>query len=223
MPYSTTSISGVSLKANGETFPAFGSTVPYGRSLGFLAWISLASDAPGPGTLTLQVDVTRPDTYQYSLIVTQTLNPGDGSSMNVGIGTASQAGQWTATITLTGPGTPGTTMVMPFWTVEPEAEEGIELGPGSYLIQVTTTNLSTSGGVPVEAMLDTKVEIFTSEWGYVQGWTSRNPIPGGGSKVNNYSWDVSDGWVGQSGFIKVSVLDPNGNELASTRLNFVVI
>lgn len=227
MAYYDTGIHGVSLIADGQSMSAFGSSVSYGANCSLMISASLAADAPQAGTLKIHVDIASPDGYGYTIEATHAVNPGDGVTWNVGIGTVNTPGPWTATVTLSADvpmGTQGMLVSQPFWTVG--APSALELSPGNYSIQVTITNLSTSGGQPIEAVLDTKVKIFWSEMpggGYYQGWTSRNPIAAGGSKVNTYNWNVPAGWAGTSGSIEVSVLDPAGNELASAILEFNVV
>jgi hypothetical protein len=226
MPYGDTGIHGVSLIVGGQSQSAFGSSVPYGASISFRVSASLASDAPQAGILTLTIASVNPEGDTYTLQSQKSANPGEGVTFSVGVIPLNLVGHWTAACSLTSnvQGTPGITTVNAFWDVsQPEA---IELQPGgSYLIQVTTSNLSTSGGQPVQATLDTHVEVWWDGMqppGYYQGWTSRNIIAAGGSKVNGYRWSIPAGWAGTSGTIYVSVLDPNGNELARASLPFYV-
>jgi hypothetical protein len=218
--YSDTGIHGVTLLVDGVATPD-GSSVAYGSTLAFSVWTSLAADAPTAGNLTLTIHVVGPDGTTWDFTPTKPANPGEGVQFNVGVIDLSMSGTWKMDFQLSSDvaGTQGVAEVRGWYLIV--APSGLELAPGSYVIRVTTSNLSTSGGQPVQATLATHVEVWWNGMDY-QEWTSRNIIAAGGSKVNDFEWSIPAGWIGSSGTLKVSVLDPSGTQLAVASLDFSV-
>lgn len=225
MAYADTGIHGVTLLVNEEAISLYGATVDYGSLLNFRVSVSLALDAPTAGTLTINIKATDPNGNTSTLASHKLVNPGDGFAFNIGTFGLDVLGAWAITVSLTSD-VGGTQGISHIDTSLDVTEPGVvELNAGaSYLIQVTTSNLSTSGGHPVQATLDTHIEVWWDDGMdppfYYQGWTNRNIIAAGGAKVNGYGWSIPAAWAGTSGTIYVSVLDPNGNELTSASLAF---
>jgi hypothetical protein len=93
MPYGNTGINGVSVMANGVLAP---DPIPLNTPFSLRVWVSVRMDAPATDTLTLHVEVKRPDgTVPYQGDHEIALAPGDGYEFHeIGPFTADSSGYW---------------------------------------------------------------------------------------------------------------------------------
>jgi plastocyanin len=212
--YSDTGIHGVGLIVNGQRGFYNGSTVDYGSLLSFVAYTSLAADAPSAGNLILTIKVTSPEGNETRFGPSKKpANPGDGVTWNVGSVALNVPGTWRMDFSLTSDvgGTQGLTQITN-WTliVAPPV-----LQPGPYKAKVVSTNQSMLNGQPVGATLTVEIEISIGTV-LIYDSVTETYLPNE-TGTNYWNFLVPIGFSG-GGSIIARVLDPNGNKLAESQL-----